>query len=275
MLMGNYREVRMSVLTRQSLDHHADFYDAGLGPVLFEAFAADLAWRAAQLGPRHVLELAAGTGVLTRALRARLPAATLTVTDIDPAMLARARASLGDRAGFRLADCAALPFEDAAFDLAVCQVGVALFPRKCDAFQEVARVVRPGGTYVFNCWGPVSVNPFAGIAGEAIARFLGHVPEAWSAPHAYVDPHRISLDLRAAGWCRIESTEVRVTARVADPEGFAEGLVRGSPVVAEIRAAGVDPTEVVEAVAGALVAAFGAPPFAMPLAATVHTCHTP
>lgn len=265
----------MSVLTRQSLDHHADFYDAGLGPVLLEAFAADLAWRASELGPRHVLELAAGTGVLTRALRARLPAAALTVTDIDPAMLARARASLGDCAGFKLADCAALPFEDAAFDLAVCQFGVALFPRKCDAFQEVARVVRPGGTYVFNCWGPIADNPFAEIAGEAIARFLGRVPEVWSAPHAYLDLHRISLDLRAAGWCRIETAEVHVTARVADPEGFAEGLVLGSPVADEIRAAGVEPAAVVEAVKLALVSAFGPPPFAMPLAASVHICHTP
>ncbi|WP_181164536.1 class I SAM-dependent methyltransferase [Amaricoccus solimangrovi] len=265
----------MSVLIHSSLDHHADFYDAGLGPVLLEGFAADLAWRAAELGPRRILELAAGTGVLTRALRARLPGAALTVTDIDAAMLARARASMGDGADFELADCAALPFADAAFDLAVCQFGVALFPRKTDAFQEVARVVRPGGTYLFNCWGPIAANPYARIAGDAIATLIGHPPESWTTPHAYADPRRISLDLRAAGWCRIDAAEVAVTARVADPEGFARGLVLGSPVSAEIRAAAVDPAEAVAAVARALTAAFGPPPFAMPLAATVHICHTP
>ncbi len=266
----------MSVLTRQSLDRHAEFYDAGLGPVLLEPYAADLAWRASHLGPNRVLEIAAGTGALTRALRTRLPRATLTVTDIDPTMLARARLRLGDCAGFERCDSAALPFEDASFDLAACQFGVALFPRKTDAFQEVARVVRPGGAYLFNAWGPIADNPFAVIAGEVLARFLGGTPEVWLAPHAYADPHQVSRDLRAAGWCRIETAAVvRSMARVDDPVAFARGLILGSPVVAEIRERGIEPEVVADEVAAALVARFGPAPFAMPVSATVHACHTP
>lgn len=266
----------MSVFTRQSLDRHADFYDAGLGPVLLRSYAADLAWRASHLGPRRVLEIAAGTGALTRALRARLPEAALIVTDKDPTMLARARVGLDGCAGFERCDCAALPFADASFDLAACQFGVALFPRKADAFQEVGRVVRPGGAYLFNAWGPVAENPFAGIGGAVLARFLGAVPEVWTAPHAYADPRRVGQDLRAAGWCRIETaTMVRGVARVTDPARFARGLILGSPVVAEIREAGIAPEAVAEAVAGALVAEFGPPPFTMPTAAMVYVCHTP
>ena len=266
----------MSVLTRQSLDRHAEFYDAGLGPVLLAPYAADLAWRASHLGPRRVLEIAAGTGALTRMLRERLPEATLTVTDIDPTMLARARLRLGDCAGFERCDCAALPFADASFDLAACQFGVALFPRKADAFQEVARVVRPGGAYLFNCWGDIAENPFAGIAGAVLARFLGRLPEVWSAPYAYADPHRVSRDLRAAGWCRIETAAaVRGLARVEDPAGFARGLILGAPVVAEIREAGIEPEAVAQAVAAALLERFGPAPFAMPVSAMVYVCHTP
>jgi SAM-dependent methyltransferase len=266
----------MSVFTRQSLDRHADFYDAGLGPVLLEWAARDLAARVAARGPRRVLDLAAGTGILTRALRDRLPGAILTLTDIDPAMLARARARLGGAAGVELADCAALPFEDALFDAAACQFGVALFPRKADAFQEVARVVRPGGVYAFNCWGPIAENPFAGIAGAAIARLLGGaVPETWTAPHNYSDAHQVARDLRAAGWCRIEAEAIRSTGEVRDLDAFARGLVLGSPVVRDLREAGVDPCAAVAAVAAALGRAFGPAPFRMALAVTAYSCHTP
>ncbi|PZQ49027.1 MAG: methyltransferase type 11 [Rhodovulum sulfidophilum] len=266
----------MSVFTRQSLDRHADFYDEGLGPVLFEAYARDLAARVAAQGPRRVLDLAAGTGILTRALRDRLPRAILTITDIDRAMLARARSRLGNAAEVERADCSALPFEDALFDAAACQFGAALFPRKADAFQEVARIVRPGGTYAFNCWGPVAENPYAEVAGAVVARFLGgRLPEAWTAPFAYADPRHVTRDLRAAGWCRIAVERVAMSAHVADAAAFARGLVLGAPVVCDLREAGVEPGEVVAAVAGALTAAFGAAPFAMPLTATVYTCHTP
>ena len=265
----------MSVFTRQSLDRHADFYEAGLGPVLLEAPARDLAARVAARGPRRVLDLAAGTGILTRALRERLPGAIMTLTDIDPAMLARARARLGD-APVECADCAALPFEDALFDAAGCQFGVALFPRKADAFQEVARVVRPGGVYVFNCWGPIAENPFAAIAGAAIAGLLdGAVPEAWTAPHGYADSHQVARDLRAGGWCRIEAEAIRSTGVVRDLDAFARGLVLGSPVARDLREAGVDPGLAVAAVAAALARAFGPAPFRTPLTATVYTCHTP
>lgn len=263
------------MLTRQSLDRQADFYDEELGPVLLDGFARDLAARVAVSGPRRVLELAAGTGVLTRALRAKLPGASLHVTDIDRTMLARARRRLGDAAGFHLADCAALPFEDALFDAAACQFGVALFPHKADAFQEVARVVRPGGGYAFNCWGPIGENPCAEVAGAAIADLLGAMPACWTIPFGYADPHQVLLDLRAAGWCRIETAEVRLTPRVVDLDAFARGLVLGSPVVADLREAGIEPGTAVAAVRGALTRRFGPAPFRMPLAANAFVCHTP
>jgi SAM-dependent methyltransferase len=270
------REVRMSVLTRHSLDRHAEYYDAGLGPVLFDAYARDLAGRVAPRGPRRVLDLAAGTGILTRALRDRLPDAILTLADIDGAMLARARARLGDGAEIERADCAALPFEDAQFDAAACQFGVALFPHKAAAFQEVARVVRPGGAYAFNCWGPIAENPYAEVAGAAIAGLLGGAaPEAWTAPFAYADPHQVARDLRAGGWCRIEAEDVGVTATVRDTGAFAKGLVLGSPIVRDLREAGVDPTVAAATVAAALTHAFGEAPFATPLSAMVYRGRVP
>lgn len=262
----------MSIFTRHSLDRHCELHDAGLGPALLAPYATDLADRAARCGPRHVLELATGTGILTRALRKRLPEASLTVTEVDTEVLARARRG----AAAEMADPGILPFGDADFDLAACQFGIPLFPRKTDFLQEIARVVRPGGTLLFNCWGPIGANRFAEVAGDALARILGSpLPEAWAAPYSYADPHRVTRDLRAAGWCRIHVTAVAATARIIDAGDFARGLVLGSPTVADLREAGIDPRDAVAAVAAALGRAFGATAFRTPLDATVYTCHTP
>ena len=69
------------------------YYDQGLGPIIFAEYAADIARRTAAGRPARVLETAAGTGIVTRKLRDALPAdAQLTATDLNPPMLDIARA---------------------------------------------------------------------------------------------------------------------------------------------------------------------------------------
>jgi Methyltransferase domain len=106
-------------------------YDRFLVPLIFDSFGQDMARRAAALSPNHVLEIAAGTGVVTRALAPRLsPDASYIVTDLNQPMLdyAAARQSHDRRISWRKADALALPFEDGAFDLLCCQFGVLFSP---------------------------------------------------------------------------------------------------------------------------------------------------
>ena len=104
-------------------------YDRHMVPLIFEPFAADLAQRAASLSPSAVLETAAGTGVVTRALAPKLsPGASYIVTDLSQPMLdyAASRQATDSRIKWRQADALALPFENAAFDLVYCQFGALL-----------------------------------------------------------------------------------------------------------------------------------------------------
>lgn len=135
-------------------------YDRWLAPAVFQPFAVDLAQRAARLSPRRVLEIAAGTGVLTRELVASIPAAEITATDLITAMV-----EFGSRqvpaAAWQVANALHLPFDDKQFDLVVCQFGVMFFPDKAAAFGEARRVLTGGGRVLFNAWGTVRTHGFA------------------------------------------------------------------------------------------------------------------
>ena len=129
-------------------------YDTYLVPLIFEPYAADLAQRLASVSPRRLLEVAAGTGVVTRALAAALPdTTTIVATDLNQAMLDEAAARGTARpVQWRQADAMQLPFADASFDAVVCQFGVMFFPDKPIAFSEARRVLEPGGLFIFNVW---------------------------------------------------------------------------------------------------------------------------
>lgn len=130
-----------------------EVYDRLLVPLIFEPYAVDLGNRLAKTAPQSVLEIAAGTGVLTRVIASRLPAlARIVATDLNQPMLdqAAARQSGDERIAWRQADAQALPFEDQSFDVAACQFGVMFFPDKVLAFKEVRRVLRRGGHFFFN-----------------------------------------------------------------------------------------------------------------------------
>ena len=108
-----------------------EIYDRFLVPLIFESYARDLAERVAKAKPQDILETAAGTGVLTRAIASRLPVhARLLATDLNQPMLNHAAAKLPheSRITWRQADALALPFEDQSFDVVACQFGVMFFP---------------------------------------------------------------------------------------------------------------------------------------------------
>src|SRR6185295_17872645 len=127
-------------------------YETFLVPLIFQPYANDLARRLAARPVQRVLEIAAGTGVVTRALAEKLPeGASIVATDLNQAMLDQAM-SVGTRRAveWRQGDAMQLMFADASFDAVVCQFGVMFFPDRAKAFAEARRVLKPKGILLFN-----------------------------------------------------------------------------------------------------------------------------
>lgn len=179
-------------------------YDTCLVPLIFEPYAADLVGRLEVTPFSRVLEIAAGTGVVTRALDAALPETiSIVATDLNQAMLDRARAVGTKRlVDWRQADAMSLPFDDESFDAVVCQFGVMFFPEKSKAFAEARRVLRSGGVLIFNVWDRIAENEFADAVTSALAAVFPEDPPRFLArtPHGYYDRQIIERDLARAGF---------------------------------------------------------------------------
>jgi len=239
-------------------------YETHLVPLIFAPYAADLARRVAARSPARVLEIAAGTGVVTRALAQALPpGSALVATDLNAAMLDEARSVGASRpVEWRVADAMTLPFDDASFDAVVCQFGAMFFPDKPRAFAEARRVLVPGGSFFFNVWDRIEENDFAHTVTAALAARYPADPPRFLArtPHGYSDRATIERDLAAGGFDKpaaIATVAARSPAASARIPAIA--YCQGTPLRGEIEArdaAGL--AEATDAAAAALAARYGA-----------------
>ena len=251
-------------------------YDRFLGPVIFTPYADDLTARVrAGLTAGRLLETACGTGLVTRALDRALPRDIRVVaTDLNEAMLTHAQSRTGpsSRLEWRTADAAALPFPDASFDAVVTQFGLMFVPDKGLAFREARRVLRAGGSLVFNVWDQMTENPFARVAHITISSFFASDPPTfYQVPFGFSDRAALDGHLRAARFADVSLETVKKDLHAPSAHDFARGLVEGNPVVAAIRDAGIPLDHVVDAVARALAAEGGAAPFTSTMQAVVGT----
>jgi ubiquinone/menaquinone biosynthesis C-methylase UbiE len=216
-----------------------EIYDRYLVPLIFEPYALDLAGRVAARRPRRVLETAAGTGVLTRAMAARLPDAHIVATDLNQPMLDHAsRRQAAGSVEWRPADALALPFGDQSFDVVTCQFGVMFFPDRVKGFSEARRVLKPSGRFLFNVWDRISENDFADVVTEAVAELFPDDPPRFLArtPHGHHDTERIRADLQAAGFTDISIEAVERISKASSPLDPALGFCQGTPLRNEIEA---------------------------------------
>jgi len=236
-------------------------YDRHLGPFMFEPYALDMAARLARLGAGRILEIAAGTGIVTRAMASRLPGSTITATDLNPPMLDFAAAhTRAANVTWQPADAQQLPCEQESFDAVVCQFGVMFFPDKQKAFAEARRVLRPGGAFVFSVWDRIEANEVADIVARAVAGLFPEDPPDFLArtPYGYHDLAAIGIALREAGFEQVESATVTQRGRAPSPRDPAIGLCQGSPLRNEIEARDKQRLEeATDAAAQAVAAAFG------------------
>ena len=225
-------------------------YESYLVPLIFQPYADDLARRLASRPLTRVLEIAAGTGVVTRALASALPErVAIVATDLNQAMLDQAIATgIGRPVEWQQADAMQLPFADGEFDAVVCQFGVMFFPGKSKAFAEARRVLGPGGVFVFNVWDRIEENDFAATVTAALETVFPHDPPRFLArtPHGYHDRAAIERDLAQGGFgASPDIVTVAKRSRADSARVPAVAYCQGTPLRNEIEAR--DASRLVEA----------------------------
>jgi ubiquinone/menaquinone biosynthesis C-methylase UbiE len=253
-----------------------EIYERLLAPLIFAPYALDLAKRIAATNPAEVLETAAGTGVVTRAMAATLhPATRIVATDLNQAMLdvARLHTSNG-RVEWKQADALALPFEDARFDVVACQFGVMFFPDKDQGFREARRVMKPSGRLIFSVWDEIAHNEFADVVTQSMAELFPTDPPRFLArtPHGHTDVERFRSSLRGAGFRDVAIERVEHISHCSSPRDPAVAYCQGTPLRSEIEARDASRLEeATDYAAQALARRFGAGPIAGRIRAIVFT----
>jgi ubiquinone/menaquinone biosynthesis C-methylase UbiE len=240
-------------------------YDQHLGPLIFAPYAEDLASRLADIRHGRILETAAGTGVVTRALVSALPeSVSIEATDLNQPMLDHASSKLPSaRVTWQQADAQALPFSDGEFDIVVCQFGVMFFPDKPRAFSEAYRVLRPGGRFLFSVWDRIEENEFANIVVQSVATLFPDDPPVFLArtPHGHHDTTPLEAQLRSVGFVTVTTETITRESVAPNPRSVAVGYCQGTPMRNEIEAH--DPDRLAEATdvaAAAIAKRFGSGP---------------
>lgn len=178
----------------------ARFYDNRLVPALFAQYAPRMI-EAADIDAGHdVLDVACGTGILTRGIAAVTGADSPPAgVDISPGMLAVA----GERdAGvdWRHGDALKLPFADAGFDRVVCQFGLMFFADPAKALREMLRVLKPGGRLAVAVWNSISQAPASAEMVAILERMAGsRAADALRIPYCLGDTADLEGLANAAG----------------------------------------------------------------------------
>jgi len=255
-------------------------YDRYLGPILFHHYADDLAARVPVARGTRMLEVACGTGILTERLVRRLgDQGTLVATDLNEAMIAHARTRIpADPAlEWRQADGTSLPFPERAFDVVVCQFGLMFFPDKAAGVREAFRVLKTGGTYLFNVWDRLEHNAVGRIAHDTIRTFFpADPPQFYQTPFSLHDATAVRSLLDAQGFVDVTAVSVEKVGQSPSAADAAIGLVEGNPVFGTIMERRPEALpDIKAAVARNIAAELGDYPVRSPLRAHVLTARRP
>jgi ubiquinone/menaquinone biosynthesis C-methylase UbiE len=246
----------MSEYSSRFVESVPENYDRYMGPMLFEPYAEDLVERLKVRDALRVLEVACGTGIVTRCLRNALPPnAKLVATDLSEPMLDLARRKFdGDRSiEWQTADALALPFADGSFDAVVCQFGLMFVPDKLAALREMHRVLSPGGQLLLNTWHELRHNDVCFVAHTTAATFFeDDPPKFYELPFSLYDRQQLHSWLEEAGFKNVSVRAVDLPSVSPSAADAAKGLVQGTPLAVALKERNADIEAITDAVAQAL-----------------------
>ncbi|TNE59876.1 MAG: class I SAM-dependent methyltransferase [Bacteroidetes bacterium] len=251
------------------------FYHTHLGPLFFEPYAADMASRIRKQGPQKVLEIACGTGILTRQLANELPEGShLVATDLNPSMLDYASALLSQTPAISwdIADAVDLSYPDNTFDCVASQFGAMFYSDRPRAYAEALRVLKPGGTFYMLTWDSMEKNPVSRIAHQTLESFFPFdTPGFFRVPWAYYEESLIRAELKAGGFEQIEHIPLAFSGKATSSLSVAKGLMRGTPVHPAILERDASLLEPIQRELSARIAAqFGDQQLEIPLQASLY-----
>jgi len=247
------------------------YYDGYMRHSLFEPFALELG-RRVPADARRILEIACGTGIVTRRVREAAPDAEIVATDLNEAMTAYADGAVPGDITWQVADAQELPFEDSSFDVAICGFGFMFLPDKVKGFAEARRVLAPGGLLLADTWHGLEDNPSVAALAATLERlFPGDTPTFLQTPYGYGDHARIRDDMEAAGWSDVELADVTLASEMPSATDAAVGWARGTPLTGQLVERDADIDAVIGAVAADFAALGGERPFRAEHTATVIT----
>lgn len=224
-------------------------YERYLGPYLYEPYAIYTKGRIKN-SSKIILELAAGTGRLTRHIIDKLGSGgKLIATDINPNMLEIARKKANaSNIEYVVADSQDLPFPDNSFDCVICQFGFMFLPNKQKGFDEAWRVLKPGGQFLFVTWDKSDNNITHYISQQTVLKYLKESPPPFYArPYAMHDPVQLHNYLTLAGFENAKVERVTLLGECTTAMDAAIGFVEGNAIVHEILRDGLPILETIKA----------------------------
>lgn len=214
-------------------------YEEYLGPLVFEPAAKALLQHITSLPAHSILEIACGTGRVTKHLRANFPSADrLVATDINPDMLELAQQQLNDPfITFQMADAQQLPFTDQSFDLVVNQFGLMFLPDKQGGVNEAFRLLKPGGHFVFTTWdhAPNMVLFRLIIEETIIPLFKDEDVSRFYTPFALHDPDVLNSYLEQAGFTSHKAMLMKFKGRADSPKHIVSSYFLNHPLGREVK----------------------------------------
>ena len=200
----------------------AQAYHEYMVPAMFDPWAEVLLAHANLQAGEAVLDVACGTGAVTRQAARQVGASgQVSALDLNPAMLEVARSvPVAEGAAVTWVQSSAqnLPFPDGVFDVVLCQHGLPFFPDRAGALAEMRRVLKPGGRLMVTVWQSLERAPMFQALNAAALRLVG-LP-VYSAPFVLGEPGVLQNLLTEAGFGRVDVSEQTCEIRFATPENF-------------------------------------------------------
>jgi len=212
-------------------------YDQYLGPMFFEPYAIEVSNRIDISSVDTALEIACGTGRVTRHLRNVIsPNAKLIASDISLDMLDIAKEKLKTSdIEWQIIDAQELPFDDNTLDLVICCFGYMFVPDRAKAFAEAYRILKPGGMFLFTTWDKLENNSMSFVARTIAKAYLEDpLPESYNLAFSMNDEMMIGKLVTDAGFSKITIEKVRKISVCPSAKQATEGLVNGGPLCDEI-----------------------------------------